>query len=105
MSLNLLTWLGVNASPLVKTWRTEARLVCADPSAAPLTGSVEALLRSKYSRNTLSIDGTKCITVTRCFLTVSTIVMGFFSPPGIRKQSLAPGRTHQKSSHTETSKV
>ena len=38
------------------------------------------------------------------FTNTSTIASGSFSPPGIRKQSLAPWKAHQKISHTETSK-
>jgi len=52
-----------------------------------------------------NIEGTKCIIVILFSLIASTIVSGSFSPPGIRKQTLAPLNPHQNNSHTETSKV
>src|SRR5579883_2173800 len=71
--LNRLTCSGESASPLANTRRTEARL-----EAAP------SPLLSRYSRKTLSIEGTKCSTLTLLFLIVLTMPMGLRSAPGGR---------------------
>src|SRR5579863_10515478 len=90
-SLNRSAWFRVKASPLVNTCFKVFNCVSV------------ALSFSRYSNNTLSIDGTKCITVTWYFSIVSAIICGLFSPPGCSIQTPAPCIAHHKSSQTDTS--
>jgi hypothetical protein len=74
------------ASPLQKT--------CRSPVQADAAGS---------ARNTWSIDGTKWQTVTACSRMVRARYAGSLWPPGSATTSVAPSRSAQKNSHTDTS--
>ncbi|GAA3089162.1 hypothetical protein GCM10020001_000120 [Nonomuraea salmonea] len=55
-------------------------------------------------RNTSSIDGTKCATLTRASLISCARYAGSRCPPGLATTSVAPVTSGQKNSQTDTSK-